>query len=282
MFCRYCGNEVPNDAEFCSKCGKALMENTTQQMNTYVHNEDKKKGMAVVSLVLGLVGLIALLILLLGFYMGYNGLFWFQQINVSDEVEKEDIQSEEETKVYRVVSDTKFSRDDMYSIVYYLQRRADNYTTEAVVLMKERNSEWYVEICMPGMDDETYSEVIRNTELKFVGGYGTPTEEIIVTNQNIKSASASAVDDSITGIRSYIVSISFDDEGTEAFAEGTEKYIGSQISIVLDGEVISAPYVNCAITGGEAQITVDSYKEAKVLAALLRVGYLGFELEEVK
>lgn len=329
MFCKYCGSEIPDDAGFCPKCGKSLTDGITQQQNAVGQNEMKnnKKGMAIASLVLGIVGLIAWIIPLfgfpiaiiglvlgiigikkggkgmaiagivlasiclivttansaIGFYMGYNGQLWFQQDDSGNNaVEKDDIQSERESKVYRVISSAKISKDDMDSIVYNLQRRADNYTTEAVVLMKERKSEWYVEISMPGVSDDAYKEVVRNVELQFIGGYGTDSEEIVVTNQNIKSASVSVVENSATGTKDYVVSIVFDDEGTKAFADGTTKFIGQKISIVLDGVVISEPYVQCAITGGEAQITSSSYEEAESLATLLRVGYIGFDLEEVE
>lgn len=328
MFCKYCGSEIPDDAGFCPKCGKSLTGGFTQQQNASGQNEIKnnKKGMAVASLVLGIIGLIAWIIPLvgfpiaitglvlgiigikkggkgmaiagivlasicliattansaIGFYMGYNGQLWFQQDSGNNAVEKDDIQSESESKVYRVISSAKISKDDMDSIVYNLQRRADNYTTEAVVLMKERKSVWYVEISMPGVSDDAYEEVVRNVELQFIGGYGTDSEEIVVTNQNIKSASVSVVENSATGTKDYVVSIVFDDEGTKAFANGTTKFIGQKISIVLDGMVISEPYVQCAITGGEAQITSLSYEEAESLATLLRVGYIGFDLEEVE
>lgn len=42
-----------------------------------------------------------------------------------------------------------------------------------------------------------------------------------------------------------------------------ESMLVNRLSIVLDGEVISSPTVQCAITGGEAVISsVDSYEEA--------------------
>lgn len=288
IFCKYCGSEIPDHAGFCPKCGKPLIGGIAQQQVVGGQNEvenDKKgvKGMAVVGIVLASICLIAITAnSAIGFYMGYNGQLWFQQDSGDKVIEKDDIQSESESKVYKVVSSAKVSKDDMDSIVYNLQRRAENYTTEAVVLMKKRKSEWYVEISMPGVGDDAYQEVVRNVELKFIGGYGTDSEEIVVTNQNIKSASASVVENSATGTKDYVVSIIFDDEGTKAFADGTSKYIGQKISIVLDGKVISEPYVQCAITGGEAQITSFTYEEAESLAALLRVGYIGFDLEEVE
>lgn len=328
MFCKYCGSEISDDADFCPKCGMNLTELVTQQQNTSSQKEVEynEKEMTIVSFILGIIGLVAWIIPIfgysiaivglifgitgikkggkgiavagvimasiclvattansaIGFYMAYNGQLWFQQDSGDKVIEKDNIQSESESKVYKVVSSADISKDDMDSIVYYLQRRADNYTTEAVVLSKERNSEWYVEISLPGVSDDAYKEVIRNVELQFIGGYGTASEEIVVTNQKIKSASVAVAENSATGTKDYAVRIIFDDEGTKAFADGTVKYLGQKISIVLDGEVISEPYVQCVISDGEAQITEMTYEEAESLATLLRVSYIGFDLEEVE
>lgn len=265
MFCKYCGSEISDAAGFCPNCGKSLTCGIAQQQNSNAQNvvKNNKKRMVIAGIVLVLICLFATIAKsAIGVYS--------------------DIQSAREAKVYRVISSEKVSKDDVESIVYNLQRRADNYTTEAVVLMKERKSEWYVEISMPGFSDDAYKEVIRNIDLQFIGGYGTDSEEIIVTNQNIKAASVFVVENSATGTKDYGIRILFDDEGTKAFAEGTTKFIGNKISIVLDGNVISEPYVQCAITGGEAQITASSYEEAESIATLLMVGNIGFDLEEVK
>ncbi|MBP3392389.1 MAG: zinc ribbon domain-containing protein [Clostridia bacterium] len=34
MFCRFCGNELPEDANFCTKCGKTLDESQVQETPT--------------------------------------------------------------------------------------------------------------------------------------------------------------------------------------------------------------------------------------------------------
>lgn len=241
------------------------------------------KGMAIAGIILASITLLLTTAnSAIGFFKGYNGLLWFQQESSKNDSDMADTnKTENESKVFKVVSQAKISEDDMDAIVYNLQRRAENFTTEAVVLMKNRKSEWYVEISMPGVDESAYKEVVYVADLKFIGGYGAGNEEIIVTNENIKSAAVSTVETS-TGNINYVVNISFDDEGAKAFAKGTEKYIGKTISIVLDGKRISSPVVSSVITGGEASINVNSYEEAYRLATLLRVGYLGFEFEETE
>ena len=59
--------------------------------------------------------------------------------------------------------------------------------------------------------------------------------------------------------------------------------MGNQIAIVYDGETISSPVVNEAITGGQAYITGDfTYEEAENLASTIRIGGLSLELEELR
>lgn len=71
------------------------------------------------------------------------------------------------------------------------------------------------------------------------------------------------------------VSLVFNDEGKKLFGEITERNINKQVAIFLDGEVISAPMVNEAITDGEAVISGDfSVTEAKTLAQRLNAGAL--------
>ncbi|MCH6257603.1 protein translocase subunit SecD [Puniceicoccaceae bacterium K14] len=69
----------------------------------------------------------------------------------------------------------------------------------------------------------------------------------------------------------YYVSLDFDSEGAELFGRVTRELAGTgRLAIVLDGQLISAPNVNEAITGGSAQITGDfSRREAESLANAL-------------
>ncbi len=50
-------------------------------------------------------------------------------------------------------------------------------------------------------------------------------------------------------------SLTLTDEGKTKFAEATKANVGKQIAIVYDNQILSAPKVNEAITGGKAQIT---------------------------
>jgi SecD/SecF fusion protein len=66
------------------------------------------------------------------------------------------------------------------------------------------------------------------------------------------------------------VALKFTDEGAQTFARVTAANVGRQLAIVLDGELQSAPVIQDAITGGNAQISGSfSLPEAKSLASVL-------------
>ncbi|MEL6915841.1 MAG: protein translocase subunit SecD [Pseudomonadota bacterium] len=71
------------------------------------------------------------------------------------------------------------------------------------------------------------------------------------------------------------VDFRFNTTGARAFGEYTSANIGSPFAIVLDDEVVSAPTIQSAITGGAGQITgAFTIEESTNLAILLRAGSL--------
>jgi preprotein translocase subunit SecD len=71
-------------------------------------------------------------------------------------------------------------------------------------------------------------------------------------------------------------------EGARLFGDYTRVNIGRQFAIVLDGEVISAPVIQSAITAGRGQISgTFSQAEVNSLVTVLRFGALPLEVEEV-
>lgn len=72
-----------------------------------------------------------------------------------------------------------------------------------------------------------------------------------------------------------IVSLKFNDEGGKLFADITRANVNEQLAIFLDGEIISAPNINEAITGGTAIISGGfTAVEARELAENLNFGAL--------
>ena len=96
-----------------------------------------------------------------------------------------------------------------------------------------------------------------------------------MTGSDLKNAK-----EQIDNGKKNVVAIDFTDEGAQKFADLTAANIGHRISITLDGEVLTSPVVNEAITGGKAVITgSQSLEEAKNLAILLRSGALPVKLK---
>ncbi len=76
------------------------------------------------------------------------------------------------------------------------------------------------------------------------------------------------------------VSLNFNDEGSKLFGEITGRNVGKQVAIFLDGQPLSTPVVNEAITSGSAVISGGfTFQEAKLLAQRLNSGALPVPVE---
>ncbi len=110
---------------------------------------------------------------------------------------------------------------------------------------------------------------------------GSPAGDVVLQGSDVKKAEPmrQQKDD---GSFEYVVSLKLTDEAADVFAQVTSAMAGTgeAISIWMDNDMISAPTVNEAITGGNAVIsgtfTADS---AKSLADKINAGALPFNLE---
>lgn len=106
---------------------------------------------------------------------------------------------------------------------------------------------------------------------------------VVLEGTDVKDAQGGAFQSDKNSSREYAVSLTLTDEGKTKFADATEANVGKQIAIVYDNQILSAPKVNEAITGGQAQITgMSSVEEAQNLASYIRIGSLSIELEELR
>ena len=208
---------------------------------------------------------------------------------------------------YRAVGETP-SQEDMDDTVYKLQRRVEEYSTEAQAYQQGDDR---ISIEIPGVQDANaiLEELGQPGSLYFirqndssgnpnysVNAEGTAYEltktidemeadgSIVLTGNEVESASAGTSADQTTNATQYVVELKLNDEGTAAFATATqEAYENSEsIAIYYDGELVSVPNVNNVIENGEASITgMASYEEAESLASTIRIGGLNVELEEI-
>ena len=175
------------------------------------------------------------------------------------------------------VKDKNPSEEEMRHTIYKLQKRVEQYSTEANVYQEGDDR---INIEIPGVSD-------ANTILDELGKPGslsfqTQDGETVITGSDVKTASARAGEDDM-GNKEYSVELDLNEEGTKKFAEATEANVGKTISIIYDDETISSPTVQTAITGGQAYITGNfSYEEAENLASTIRIGGLKLELTELR
>ena len=178
---------------------------------------------------------------------------------------------------YTTVGDETPSAEDMSDSIYKLQQRVQQYSTEAQVYQEGDNR---INIEIPGVSDanKILEELGKPGSLEFTLADGTE----VLTGMDVESAEAAVSQDNMKN-REYVVELVLTSEGASKFATATSENIGNQISIVYDGNIISAPRVESAITGGRAQITgMADQEEAERLASSIRIGSLSLELEELR
>jgi preprotein translocase subunit SecD len=103
-----------------------------------------------------------------------------------------------------------------------------------------------------------------------------PYEDTGLTGRYLQSAQLQFAGQGGGGLSNEpIVSITWNDEGSELFEEITGNNIGKRLAIFLDGEMISSPVINDRISGGQAIIQGGfSPDEARTLAQNLSFGAL--------
>lgn len=216
---------------------------------------------------------------------------------------------------YQVAGDSIPDSADMSDTIYKLQKRVENYGTEAAVYQEGTNR---IRIEIPDELDVNMimEELGRPGALYFITQtdsegnsnymYTSSTDEngnlmytyiltktidklledgsIVVTGADIADAQAEIQKNSANGNSEYVVSLTLTESGTQAFADATLKALeaGESIAIYYDGEFVSVPTVSAAITDGHAIITGQStFEETERLASVIRIGSLKLELELV-
>ncbi len=196
--------------------------------------------------------------------------------------------------------------EEMKDTIYKLRKRVDDSgQTEADVYQEGDNR---INVDIPGATDAeaTLKELGRMGEIYFILGtdnveligedaetgaliytFLKPWEEIvaagdvILDGSDIQNAEAGGYTE--YGRNQYVVSLTLNESGTSKFATATRAHVGEAIAIVYDGEIVSAPVVQQALTDGKAQISGNfTWDEASALATTIRVGALPLELKELR
>ncbi|EHL14538.1 protein translocase subunit SecDF [Peptoanaerobacter stomatis] len=147
--------------------------------------------------------------------------------------------------------------------------------TEPLIVREGENR---IRIELPGVKDvnDAISTIGKTAQLRFVDSQGN---EVLNGSHVVKSEVAT------NGKNQYVVTLQFNDEGTNLFAEATKQAAPTKapIYIMLDEQIISAPNVQSEILGGSAEISGNfNAKSATELASLIRAGALPVDFTEVE
>lgn len=167
--------------------------------------------------------------------------------------------------------------EQMSDTIYKLQKRVEQYSTEATVYQEGDDR---INIEIPGVTDanKILDELGKPGSLVFQDSEGN----VVLEGTDVKTASAKTTQDEMNN-KEYIVELILTKDGTDKFAKATAENLGKQIAIVYDGKTISNPVVQSEIDGGQAYIDgMASYEEAENLASTIRIGGIQLELEELR
>ncbi len=165
----------------------------------------------------------------------------------------------------------KVDDDAVNRSVKIIERRVNELGLTEPVIQRQGKDRIIVEL--PGVKDpeKAIAMLGRTAMLQFKDQDGN----VVLTGKDLKDAKAQIVNGN-----QAVVALEFNEEGGQKFADLTARNIGRQIAIVLDGDVLTAPVVQEAITGGRAQISGSrTVEEAEQLAILLRSGSLPVKIE---
>lgn len=165
----------------------------------------------------------------------------------------------------------KVDDDAVNRSVKVIERRVNELGLTEPVIQRQGKDRIIVEL--PGVKDpeKAIAMLGRTAMLQFKDESG----KVVLTGSDLKDAKAQ-----VSQGNQAVVGLEFNDEGGKKFADLTARNVGKKIAIELDGQVLTAPVVQEAITGGHAQISGSrNVEEAEHLAILLRSGSLPVKIE---
>lgn len=135
-------------------------------------------------------------------------------------------------------------------------------------------------------DSEPTKEQLENKE--YIQLKDTPNGQhdgyyqVWLTGESVSDAVGQARTNEKTGKIENVVSLQFNSEGTTAFGDMTSQHVNDTSYIIYDGEVLSYPTINQAITGGQAEISGNfTLEDAQTLASNIKIGSLDLSLDEL-
>ena len=238
MFCPRCGKAVDDGATFCSGCGNPL-----QPVNKEMKN-DKSLGLGIAALVLGIVGILAWIIPIIGLPVGVValilGIMGLKKSNKGMSIAG--IVLGIICLVLTIINGAIGAYQGFHGTAWFQQNNTVSEETKPEEVLFEPQEEYV---------------------LTFRSADGT----ILMTN-GVEATGISTIA-SADGSESFAVEIMFDKDATKTFAKITEENIGESIAIYLNDDLIANPRVMTAITDGRCNINVSSYEDAQRISDAL-------------
>ena len=199
----------------------------------------------------------------------------------------------------------------METAIEVIRRRIDSLGTREPTIIRQGDTRIVVQV--PGLDDPDQLKALlgqtAQLEFKMVDQSALPSDvqqgiaplgsEIFPYAESSQFAGTSVAVRRLGGIRGDslinaqqsfdpqtnepVVSITFDQQGGQRFAQFSTQNVGRLFAIILDGNVLSTPVFNEPILGGTAQISGGFTTEtANNLAISLRSGALPVDLSVIE
>ncbi len=174
------------------------------------------------------------------------------------------------THVVLEAEDTDISKvddDAMQRVVSIMERRVNELGLTEPIVQREGDRRVIIELAGINDPDAAIATIGKTAMLEFKDEDGNT----LLTGTDLKDAQPAMNQQN----NQCVVNLEFSAEGADKFADATLKNVGRQISILLDGEVLTSPVVREPILGGRAEISGQrDLEEAQRLAVLLRSGAL--------
>lgn len=172
------------------------------------------------------------------------------------------------------IQDEDYSSKDLEDTKYKIEQRIGNYTNEGSVY---EEGEGKITAEIPGVTnaEEILEDLNIEGKLEFLDPENYTkwasgeAYEAALTGDDIKGAEAAI---NPNEGNDNVVQLTFTNEGAKKFEEVTAANVGNIVYIIYDNQVVSAPQVQSAISGGNAEINkISTYEEAEKLATTIRI-----------
>lgn len=165
---------------------------------------------------------------------------------------------------------SEITTDDMDKAKAIIAKRVNDLGVSEPVVQADYDKNRII-VDLAGVDDPDAAVDILKSTAKLT--FRDPQGNIVLEGDELKDARAGTSDSG------YVVNITFTSDGAKKFADLTTQYVGQNIGIYLDDELLTNPQVRTPITDGKAEITgYKSLEEAADDALLMRSGSLPVSL----